>query len=325
MNSNLQSGRSARPITTSASSREQGVVLVRPVTVWHSQTMTYSPLPMLSGLKVVLRRTTASVVSGSNPQQDAFINSMAQWSGGVVPTTKPYQVQVRVSSQLDRLREFVCKRRIGSRDIGWSSPQEDSVGIVASGSFAPRWLCRGERTSIHGHYSAIRLNEAAEPIVYTRGPSRLPIIAIPTAQGDIVLIDPEPRRLIGSAKVSLMVESIDLMNAYTIARRHGWYVAGRYAGVILPMVAHTARWHHDELVGARACGGRSATVSLAYEETHFALSEYGEPRKSGTSSGRSGDYFMVDRPFLVTIMRPGVQLPLVAGWYDTSSWLRSGY
>jgi hypothetical protein len=173
-----------------------------------------------------------------------------------------------------------------------------------------------------GHYSAVRLSEASGTVVYTRGPLRLPIIAIPTVAGDVVVIDPEPRRVMGDPKLGLMIESVDLMNSYTTARRHGWSVAGRYGGVIVPMVAHTARWHHDELVGACARGARSATIRLAYEETNFSLSENGESAKFAKYSGRSGDYFAVDRPFLVTIVRPGVQLPIMAGWYDASCWLR---
>lgn len=212
--------------------------------------------------------------------------------------------------------------RIGPSDIEWSSPGGDSVDIVASASLAPRRLCRGERVSRLGHYSAVRLSEAAGPVVYTRGPSRLPIIAIPTVTGDAVVIDPEPRRLIGDSKLALMVESVDLMNSYHTARQQGWCIAGRYAGVVAPMIAHTGRWHHDELVGASATGVRSATIRLAYEEIHFSLSENGEPAKFAKHGGRSADYFVVDRPFRVTIVRPGVQRPMMAGWYDASSWLR---
>ena len=322
MNSHIQSGRSAFQVAALHGSHESGLVVVRPVTVWQSQSTTYSPLATLSGLSVVLRRASAALIRGENPQHAAFINSITEWSGGSVPRSTPYQVRVRVSSQLDRLREFVCKRRIGPSDINWSSPGEDAVGFVASSAFAPRWLCRGERVSMHGHYSAVRLSEAAGPILYTRGPSRLPIVAIPTVAGDVVVIDPEPRRFMGDPKLCLMTESVHLMNSYNAAHRHGWSIAGRYAGVIVPMIAHTARWHHDEIVGASARGARAATVRLAYEEIHFSLSDHGGPSTFAKHSGRSGDYFVVDRPFLVTIIRPGVQLPIMAGWYDASCWLR---
>lgn len=123
-------------------------------------------------------------------------------------------------------------------------------------------------------------------LIRTRISSAIPFIGIPTTNGDIVLIDTRPRRLMTDLKLDLLTEAIALMTNYYRACQRGWSVASRYSEVVLPMVSHTMRWHHTDLVGAYGVGVKTARVGLAYEETYLSLSEDGERPAFGSYDGR---------------------------------------
>ena len=323
MNSSYSAGHLVPGDGLTSGALNPGMVSVRSVEVWQNEPITYSPLPMLTALNVLRRRTSGSSIRCASASHKAFLDSLVRWSGESAPDAKPFSIHVRVSSQLHRLREFVSRKRIGPTELGWRSPVDHAVGIVASASVTPRWVRQAQHTSIHGTFMALRFNSAGGARVYARGSSRAPCIAIPTACGDVVLIDPEPRRLMSDQRLSLMVESIDLMNAYGVARDNGRSLDTRYSGVILPVVFMRTRAHNDDLVGASFTGGKPATIGLAYEQISLSLDARGDaPAVVRGADFGAGVDFMVDRPFLLTIMRPGVQLPLVAGWYDSSCWQR---
>jgi hypothetical protein len=110
-----------------------------------------------------------------------------------------------------------------------------------------------------------------------------------------------------------------------MARQHGWQWSGPQTDVVLPMVTHVTRWNRSDLIRL-FCNGRQGRVynlALAYEETSLVLGEEGASdgaQRLKRASARKT--FFVDCPFFLTLIRPEFSLPLFAGWYDKSSWVR---
>lgn len=290
---------------------------------WHQESVSASYLPLVEGLDLSLRQVGAAQWNGASPGQVESLKRLMRNVGSAGISPLPHLLQTRASV---RSRELSTFARIHKLNPVTMSERNNRVGFVSRMEVRPMWNARGVCTTIRDCFAGFRLSEEAGPRFYQRAQGALPLIVVPTMDGDLVLIDPSSLRLRGgsSPEGQLNVRGRELVRELAVARENGWLWSGA-TDLEIPMVNHSSRCNHDYWLGL-FCQGRGArihTLALAHAETTLILSEDGRLTKAD-SRNQTRRTFVVDRPFLLTVIRPGLAEPLFTGWYNESSWVRWG-
>lgn len=290
---------------------------------WHQESVSASYLPLVEGLNLSLRQVNAAQWLGANPGQTESLGRMMRLVGNAGISPLPYLLQTRASV---RSRELSTFARVHKLNPVTMRERNNHVGFVSRMEVRPMWNARGVCTTIRDCFAGFRLSEEAGPRFYRRAQGELPLIVVPTRDGDLVLIDPSPLRFRdgSSPAEQLRARGCELVRELEVARDYGWRWSGE-TDLEIPMVTHTSRWNHDYWLGL-LCHGRGArihTLALAHAETTLILSEDGAqgPTKADSRS-QSRKTFVVDRPFFLTVVRPRLAEPLFVGWYNESSWIK---
>jgi hypothetical protein len=221
------------------------------------------------------------------------------------------------------LNDILAQEGFGIRLDGW--PQDgQNFGVVAILDVTVHWIEKGagdRQISIVPHangggpgsrprqYPAFLLNVHGNDIALFEAPGGgAPLIRIPTRSGDVVWIHQSPR---APRSFDLYDEAARLQEG-----RKSAAAFGRVMDVTLPKIQLRREVDISWLDGMSAA---KLIVQEAKQEIRFAMNEEGARAKTATamgirSAGTVSEHIVVDDDFLLWIERPGVAVPLFAGY-----------
>jgi hypothetical protein len=210
-------------------------------------------------------------------------------------------------------------------DIQLSPESGDSFAVASILDVLVHWLTEGNVTSFSYQdktYPAVSINtdEGANVVKYVnRANHPFPIVKLGTKTGDNVfmsVLDFMPNSTFA------ITEKVDQLRRL-ISGQSG----SRCDGVIFPMVDYKQQVDISWLRGL-ATGSNSDDwfVGQAIQETQFRMNELGAHAKSAVAMSfrcmalAPTDWVHIDKPFILWIERPGVDMALFAGVFAQDVW-----
>jgi hypothetical protein len=211
---------------------------------------------------------------------------------------------------------------------GWDKPQIESCGpneflTAAVLDAIGHWSdTKGERTLMkEGTVEAASLSMGTT--VFTRRGTSDRCVSIKTKNSDVVWLEP-----LASAPNGLVL-SVESQSRYS----SGIDFDGDFEGVIFPMIDFSGKvdnaWLKD--LWTKSESGRIARLLEAKQALQLKVNEAGfraraadEMRMVLESYMEKKPPFIIDRPFLMTVMRPGLSLPFFTAHLEPDVWKNPG-
>ncbi len=199
----------------------------------------------------------------------------------------------------------------------------DGFGVVSILDIKVQWENVGECTDLTAQdgntYPAVCVDQQAGNVGWDfKTVHNSPIISLKTKTDDIVYMTMIDQELDAVASLDL----IQRINACD----HNKNVMLSYDQIIFPMIAYDQAVSLSWLCGLRiGDGGRC--IDQAVQQTKLSLDEKGAHAQSACAfciveciGAQAPSTFVVDKPFLLWIMRPGVQEPIFAAYLPYDCW-----
>ena len=200
----------------------------------------------------------------------------------------------------------------------------DTFGVAAILKVLLKWLHKGVKATIvapsRAEYPAVFMKESAGAAMYSVSGHTNPVIALPTQTEDVVILsmlDQAPE---------------DEFEVVSVARHFLAKLQSRGAvEVTFPMVDLDIQADLSWLIGLwTSRAGQRSTVSQAVRQTKVQMNEKGVKVEDAFAAGITLECMMsvrshtIDRPFLMVISRPGLKVPLFAGYITEDHWKNPG-
>ena len=147
------------------------------------------------------------------------------------------------------------------------------------------------------------------------------LVKLTTKSGDIVYLTMLDQDIASEFDLLTTIQTLK-----QFPRRDEW---SYYQGVIFPMVDLDLEINTQWLLGlyTQSDNGIPAIISQALQQTKFKMNEFGARVKSAAAIAvtRGGPMpYIINRPFLIWIERPGLSHPLFAGYITQEHWRNPG-
>ncbi len=199
-------------------------------------------------------------------------------------------------------------------------------GVVAINKYGVQWLSPGltslfeggPRLEVLGH-PAFLLKSSTARVKIWETKSRKLIVKVPTKSGDTLCLSMEDRPLTGFG----LHEYVESLQAEQVKSFYG------YEGAILPMVKHGLPVDLDWLRFMEVYSSVDGNwfISQALQEIQFSMNQFGAAvTEAAAMSFARGmpQYLEVNKPFVLWIERPGVEIPLNVFHITPEDWKDPG-
>lgn len=210
-----------------------------------------------------------------------------------------------------RIRGFNIKLDPFSKD-----PPE--IGAACIFKLLLEWFQAGTKTTVrHGAYPAVRLDRSILEF-YSSEACDNPIVSVKTKSGDRVYMT-----VVDAEDVS---EGLELAQVIQAQMKQIY----EYGNVVFPMVSYDSEVDIGWIKGMKLVGGKNSwQIKQALQQTKFRMNEIGAKVESAVAismmrctSVETEPDLIIDKPFLLWIMRRGQTYPLFAGYFGEADWKR---
>ena len=231
-----------------------------------------------------------------------------------------------VSTDFQKLNEFLSEAGFDIRLTDPCDPR--AIGAVAILDVLDTWVARGRRTKPiqyeHNNYPAFKLTGAGIKISSV-DKHRNPLVTLVTEKGDVVYITVPNKPYKGFELLHYITDLINRKNR----------LINGYDGVIMPEVKLEEGNDISYLKGTSLFTRNSQYfIDQALQQTKFAMNKHGFRAKSAVAltlslvapyfEKRKKNYYKVDQPFVIAIVRNGMQIPYFAGYITPDFWQEAG-
>jgi len=256
-----------------------------------------------------------------NPVQQAFINRYVI-KQDVLDHFKPHELRSWASTDIGYLNDVLKEE---GYDICLQETPDTAFGVVSILDIAVQWPCKGEPAALtsaqdNRTYPMVIMEPYKRNFHFEyKSAHYCPIVYCRTTTDDVVcmaMLNEVDQQLDASA----MLELIDKINNCTTINK----VLLRYDRLIFPMIKYESTVALGWLKGLRI--GDYHLIDQAVQQTKFSMDEVGAHAQSAVAAiieeemGKMHYDFIIDKPFLLWIMRPGVQDPIFAAYLPCSCW-----
>jgi hypothetical protein len=252
--------------------------------------------------------------SAVNEYQKMLVDFISHHKSDIINLTG---IKTLASTDYTQLTNFLKKNGFSIEIKSFGS---DSFGVTTSQNILIEWLQMGLATQVLGNdkheYPAVRLKKGVQ--FFKVNWHNYPVARIETKNGDYVWIT---------------IEDFPSNNFELIFRAQGLYEEAKetddYDELVVPMIDFS---HKQQLVWLYNMegfdkNGKKYIITQANQQNILKMNEIGAHAKSGTAivlSRSVGNPYIVNRPFLVWIKRPGIQYPIFTAYVTTEFWKNPG-
>ena len=200
-------------------------------------------------------------------------------------------------------------------------PVTDGFAVASILDVLVKWLNEAQKVSIHsdkGEFPGIKLKEGVaayrQPELYPH-----PVIKIRTQSEDVVCLAVADAMPDDQFSVNWKVEQLR-----SIQKPYG------IEGVMFPMVKYDRMVDISWIEGMRTKAG-DYYIEQALQQTKFRMNEIGARAQSAVamtlrccSMAADNPWVVIDKPFILWIERPGIEMPLFAGVFAEDVWENPG-
>lgn len=266
---------------------------------------------------------TTNLWVGINEKQKEFL---AKYQGLFSQADSLKEIESLVSENVETINKFL-------KDHGFD------IQLVLDNSGLPtfyvasilnvlvEWIQAGEITEIKSAgqtYPAFELKTEANRVsLIKRANHAQPIIEIQTKTQDIVCLT------IYDGDQSKLEDLTNLIQAISVSSGSPCF---DYSGVVIPMIDYNQEVDISWILKMeiKDKGGVPWFISQAKQQTKFRMNEKGARAESAVAAAITmrccimppKPKLIIDKPFLLWIKRPGLDLPLFAGYFTQDSWKR---
>jgi len=206
------------------------------------------------------------------------------------------------------------------------NPVDDGFAVASILDVLVEWLNEAQKVSIHadkgGEYPGVKLKEGVaayrQPELYPH-----PVIKIRTKTDDVVCLAVADAMQDDPFSINWKIEYLrQIQKPYGIE------------GVMLPMVNYDRQVDISWIEGMKTKPGENDDgfyISQALQQTKFKLNEIGARAQSAAAmtlrlcaASAPNPWVVIDKPFILWIERPGIEMPLFAGVFAEDVWENPG-
>ncbi|MBN2230515.1 MAG: hypothetical protein JW779_13085 [Candidatus Thorarchaeota archaeon] len=268
--------------------------------------------PMVSALlkaEEFLRNTDGLVPT--NDTQKIFIKEFYNSCKSDIP--KIHEIESIADTNIKKINNWLKERGFS---IQLSSISEGGFGIASMLDLLGKWAKNGEKWSVStedgNYYPGIKMTNYGLGFYRVEGNQNI-IIEIETKASDkvfLLMADHAP------AGLSLVKHVEDIS-------REMRKIEPEYEGVVFPMIDLNEEGVLKWLIGLNVGG---MVVAEALQQTKLKMNHEGFRVKSAVAMGilkappRRGEPYVINRPFLMWITRPGLSKPLFVAYLNKDVW-----
>lgn len=276
--------------------------------------------PIVSALWVAIGFVGGDIALLSiNPIQQAFVNKYVI-KKDVLDKFKPDELRSWASTDIDYLNDVLKQE---GYNIQLQKTDDTKFGVVSILDIAVQWQHPGEAAMLTNvqdgtSYPAVIMEQHKRNFYFEYKSVHDSLIAYcPTTSGDIVCMA-KLNEVDQQLSPSEMLELIDEINSCTTIKK----VRLSYNRLIFPMIKYASTVELNWLKGLRI---GDYPIAQALQQTKFSMNEVGAHAQSACAvaaieSSMMPYDFVIDKPFLLWIMRPGVKDPIFATYLPYEYW-----
>lgn len=257
-----------------------------------------------------------------NSMQKRFIAEFLDPNLGIIGSVP--EVSGICSRSADVINKFLADRGYSIR-LGQFDPEE--FGVASALDLLVEWMESGVRQNIIPFggkiYDGFRLKSHCLAFYRKTGHPN-PIVEIATQNGDSVFVTMLDESLSDFALVDKVSELFS-----------GLRVTNEFEGLVIPMITLKQEVNISWMLRMNTVDdkGTPAWISQAKQETRLRMNEFGARVQSAVALGmkrllaapvKSKPDHIIDKPFLMWIMRRGLSIPMFVGHLTYDDWKDPG-
>jgi len=233
------------------------------------------------------------------------------------------ELSFEVSHEADVINAFLASKNFKIKLDPFVEPTDFGVASVLDVSV--EWKVAGKKASFainKQQYEAVRMD--ADDIEIFENSHGHPIVRLPTKSGDVVTMSVVDRVLSGFA-LKETAASFDACQTRSYA-----FSALKIPMIHLDQEEDISFFKKMKIQGTDTLG--DAIIIQAFQQTRFRLNELGARAESAVAMGmmrcsaasRPLPELVIDRPFVISITRPGMVSPLFTAYVTEQDWKNPG-
>lgn len=260
-----------------------------------------------------------------NPVNDEQLDFLMNNYGPCVPDiSRIPEIQSIASFKAEEINKFLADRGFSIKLDPFKSPLDFGTASVLD--VLVEWLHEGKNMPIKSgkkEYPGVRLSGAGVEF-FASGSHGHPIVQLRTKSKDLVYLTLMDKPYQGSALLSLAERLI--RGAYAPQGKN--FDGVRFPKVKLDQEVDIA-WLKN--MWTKSSENRPYEIAQALQQTKIAMNEKGARAKSAAAIGvvatavrRPIPDYVINKPFLFVLIRPGLSRPLVAAYVERADWKDPG-
>jgi len=303
-----------------------------------------SPLTVCEAIRKTTQvaHTTKDDIAPHNKEQRNFLDKqyLLYVKNNLLNLFSPDELQSYASRNADELNAILQRKGFS---LQFPPLKRNQIGVLAIQDVLVKWLLQGTKEPLsvgESMYDGVILKDEIVPEgskkgertlqFFAQNPSSTVIVKLLTKSNDVVyFVTKRDGQLFKQKPTEEAISQAIMHYSSEVKKGTSALVNDRFTGVHFPMISYNVNPDISWLVHMRI---GTTSIAQAMQQVIFKMNEEGARAKAAAAlivatsflGENPKERLVIDKPFLVWIERPGVVLPIFAGYMTQEFWKNPG-